>query len=103
MDKDRKKQLRNHFKEQEQAAARQALGLLLDQLRDLRAHIEHSIAGQGLPCDHTLTRTREWAIQNALDPERVAEGVRSAGAFCDCEVALNLHPHEFGLDELPRE
>ena len=103
MDKDRKKQLRKQFKEQEQAVARRALGLLPDQLRDLRAHIERSIAGQGMLCDHTLTRTREWAIQNALDSDRVVEGVRSAGAFCDCEVALNLHPHQFGFDQLPRE
>jgi hypothetical protein len=98
VDKKRKKELREQFKRREEADARQALGLFPDQLRDLHARLGRSIVELGMPCDHTLTRTREWAARSGLDPERVCEGVRAFGGCCDCEVLLNVTPDQFGFD-----
>jgi hypothetical protein len=103
VDKKRKKELREQFKRREEAAARQTLGLFPDQLRDLHDELDRSIRGLGIPCDHTLSRTRAWATRNGLDPERVCEGVRAFGGCCDCEVLFNVTPDHFGFDRLSGE
>jgi hypothetical protein len=98
MDKKWKKELRKQARQREEAAARQTLGLLPDQLRDLHDELGRSIEGLGIPCDHTPSRTRAWATRNGLDLERVCEGVRAFGGCCDCEVVLNVTPDQFGFD-----
>lgn len=100
MDERREKELRKQYKEREQAEARRTLGLFPDQLRDLRAHLERSLGGLGIPCDHTLSRTRDWAAREELDPDRVAAAVSAIGGCCDCEVLLNVTPDQFGSDRL---
>jgi hypothetical protein len=60
------------------------------------ASLDESIWGLGMPCDHTLIRTREWARKNGLDAEAVTDAVRHFGGFCDCEVAYNVEPSLFG-------
>jgi hypothetical protein len=96
MDRNRKKELRNQYKNQEVLAARKTLGLYPDQLRELHDHLGRTVVGLGMPCDHTLVRTREWARRSGLDPEAVVRGVGEFGAFCDCEVLLNVTPDKFG-------
>lgn len=96
VDAERKRQLKQRYREQQAAEARARLGLSREQLTDLRDSLESNIWGLGIPCDHTLIRTREWAQKNGLDAEAVTAGVGHFGGFCDCEVANNVDPHLFG-------
>jgi hypothetical protein len=100
VDKKRKNALRQQYKVNEQAEAQRALGLSPVQLDSLRAYLRNVLRELKNPCDHTLTHTRQWATENGLDPVRVAVGVNSACAFCDCEVLLNVTPDQFGFDKL---
>jgi hypothetical protein len=98
-EKDRKKQLRNQYKKKELLNARKRLGLYPDQLRELHGYLGKTVISLGIPCDQTLTRTREWAVGVGLDPEAVARGVGEFGAFCDCEVLRNVTPDKFDYPE----
>jgi len=99
MDAKRKKELKKTFKEQELMAARTKMCLFPDQLRDLRGHLDVTISEVGIPCDHTLSRTTEWAKRQCLDVDRVLASVREFGGFCDCEVLFNVTPDKFGWPE----
>ena len=99
MVEDRKKQLRDQYKQQELLQARKTLGLYPDQLRELQNWISNSLHGLGIACDHTLVRTREWAASAGLDPDAVAKGVAAFGGHCDCEVLWNVTPDKFGYPE----
>lgn len=99
MDPKRKRELKKAYKQEEFASARQKMHLLPDQLRGLRKHLEASIGGMGIPCDHTLSRTTSWAKQEGLDVERVLESVREFGGYCDCEVLFNVTPDKLGWPE----
>jgi hypothetical protein len=96
MDKRRKKELRQQYKEQERAEARRKMCLEPDQLRALLNYLDEQLFRMGVACDHTLSRTRIWAENEGLEPERVLESVRSFGGYCDCEVAYNVRPDLFG-------
>jgi hypothetical protein len=99
MDKRRKKELRQQHKERERAEACRQMCLQPDQLRALLNYLEEQLFRVGVACDHTLSRTRTWAANQELDPERVLESVRAFGGYCDCEVALNVTPELFGWGE----
>jgi hypothetical protein len=99
MDKRRKKELRQQYKKQEQVEACRQMCLQPDQLRALLDYLDEQMFQVGIACDHTLSRTRTWAANEGLDPERVLESVRSFGGYCDCEVAFNVRPHLFGWEE----
>ncbi|HEY7309795.1 MAG TPA: DUF2695 domain-containing protein [Gemmataceae bacterium] len=99
MDKRRKKELRQQYKDQEQAEARRRMCLQPDQLRALLNYLDEQLFQVGAPCDHTLSRTHTWAVNEGFDPERVLESVRSFGGYCDCEVAYNVRPYLFGWEE----
>ena len=99
MDERRKRELRRQYKAREQAEARRRMCLEPDQLRGLLAYLDDQLFRVGVPCDHTLSRTRNWTVQQGLDPERVLESARAFGGFCDCEVALNIRPYLFGWHE----
>lgn len=99
MDKRRKKTLRQQYKEREKAEACRQMCLQPDQLRALLSYLDEQLFRVGVACDHTLNRTRTWAANDGLDPERVLKSVRSFGGYCDCEVAYNVRPHLFGWDD----
>lgn len=99
MDKRRKKELRQQYKEQEKAEACRQMCLQSDQLRSLLSYLDEQLFRVGIACDHTLSRTRTWAANEGLDPGRVLESVRSFGGYCDCEVVFNVRPHLFGWEE----
>ncbi len=99
MHKRRKKELRQHYKQQERAVACRQMCLQPDQLHDLFNYLEEQLFRLGIACDHTLSRTRAWAASAGLDPERVLESVRAFGGYCDCEVAFNVTPDLFGWEE----
>jgi len=103
MDPNRKRELKKAFKDQELKAAREKMCLPPDQLRELRGHLDATISELGIPCDHTLTRTTEWAKREGLEVERVLASMREFGGFCDCEVLFNVTPDKFGWTEQPRD
>jgi hypothetical protein len=70
--------------------------LFPDQLRDLRDYLDSTMSGIGIPCDHTLARTAEWAKKEGLEVEKVLGSVREFGGYCDCEVLFNVTPDKLG-------
>ena len=98
---DRKK-LKKAYLRKVEAVARQSLGLTEAQLKDLLGELDESIWGLGMPCDHTLGRTEEWAKRNGLDVERVlaATGWNKARAARVLEVdvkTLNKKIRDYNL------
>src|SRR5579864_7059473 len=102
VDRRRKKELRQQYKQREQVEARRQMCLDPDQLRALLNFLDEQLFHVGIACDHTLSRTRTWAAKEGLDPERVLESVRSFGGYCDCEVVMNVSPDLFGWDNEER-
>jgi len=96
VDPKRKKELKKAFKEQEIVDARKKMVLFPDQLRELRGHLDVTVSELGIPCDHTLARTAEWAKKAGLDVEKVLASVREFGGYCDCEVLFNVTPDKLG-------
>lgn len=41
-------------------------------------------------CDHTHRFTEQWAIDSSIDWDDLLDVLEANGAFCDCEVVLNL-------------
>ena len=96
MDPKRKKELKKAFKEQEIVDARKKMVLFPNQLHELRGHLDVTVSELGIPCDHTLARTTEWAKKAGLDVEKVLTSVRAFGGYCDCEVLFNVTPDKLG-------
>lgn len=101
MDPDKKKALKKAYKQKELSDARAKIVLFPDQLRELRGYLSTTLDEVGIPCDHTLGRTQEWAQKAKLEVERVLASVREFGGYCDCEVLLNVTPDKFGWQEDP--
>jgi len=96
MDPDKKKALKKAYKQKELSDARTKMVLFPDQLRELRDSLSTSLDELGIPCDHTLGRTHEWARKANLDVERVLASVREFGGYCDCGILFNVTPDKFG-------
>lgn len=60
-----------------------------EQLEGLFEHIGEHITPQG-GCNHTLRHARAWAEANAVDPLELIAWLNSEGAYCDCEVMMNV-------------
>jgi hypothetical protein len=62
-------------------------------LDDLRAMI--SALGAELPrvgCDNTLRLASSWLASRGIDAAPVLAWLKRHGAYCDCEVMLNVMP-----------
>ena len=55
------------------AAARAKLGLKPEQFKALRAFLDGKTFGITIVCDHTHTRTEEWAGRMGIDMEALGE------------------------------
>lgn len=62
---------------------RPALDALLD-------HLDERLSEDG--CDHTLRLTQAWAEKESRDWTPLADALREAGGYCDCEVLANVNP-----------
>ena len=62
----------------------------LDQQRvsDLIAHVDRNVRASG--CDHSHRFTAAWATQAGVNWDDLLNALEAHGAFCDCEVVLNL-------------
>ncbi len=62
-DRERRKALRNRYRDEEEARSREKLCLSREQLTALREYIEAAM--EEVPCDHRLTATLRWASGGA--------------------------------------
>ncbi len=64
------------------------IALRRNQAQDLIAFVERRLSKN--PCDHSLMHAIEWANINHVDYVDLIDILEDNGAFCDCEVVLNL-------------
>lgn len=77
-------------------AARAKLGLDAAQFMELRSFLDGRTFGLKIVCDHTHSRTEEWAGRMGIDMESLVEALKSFGGACDCKVVANVTPATFG-------
>lgn len=78
------------------ATARKKVGLQPDQFKSLRAFLDGKTFGITITCDHTHSRTEEWAGRMGVDMEALVEGLKSLGGSCDCQVLARVTPDKLG-------
>lgn len=91
-EKGRRKQLKDQLLRDEQATSTALMPLDREQLESLLAYVEDAVERDG--CDHSRKATDSWASANSLDLDRLHAGLEEYGGYCDCEVAMNVHPDE---------
>lgn len=89
-EKAQRKALRDSYKQGEKQTAMTALTLDRPALDSLLDHLDEALSDQG--CDHSLRFTQAWAEQEGREWEPLADGLREAGGYCDCEVLANVDP-----------
>src|SRR6478752_3237728 len=62
------------------------------QFRSLLAYLDEVVMMHG--CDNTLHLAEGWARAHGFDWGRLSRSLRGLGAFCDCEVAMNIAESE---------
>ena len=88
MSKDpRKEELKNAWKQQEQAKLTASIPM---PHADLRALFEFLDREDAPKCDHTLRETIQFLRERGLDAERVVPSLHEHGGYCDCEVIYNV-------------
>jgi hypothetical protein len=90
VDDERKRELKRRVREQEKAAARQAMMLDEDSLNELLDHL--NALAVDAQCDRSLSLTRAWAAERGIDPVALAGSLQQFGGYCDCEVLANIDP-----------
>ena len=87
MDKNRKRQLGEEWREQQQAVSRAAFPLPPDDLKAMFDMLDSDLPIHG--CNHTRRLTQSWLEENGHDVESVFAWLDENGGFCDCEVLAN--------------
>jgi hypothetical protein len=57
------------------------------QFQSLLSFVDEMLAMQG--CDNTLAHAQTWARAHTVPWAGLSRGLRSLGAFCDCEIGMN--------------
>ena len=87
MDKDRKKELKRAWQDQERAKLIESIPVSHTDLHDLFDYLDR----EGAPaCDHTLRETIQFLKERNLVIEPVVAWLQQHGGFCDCEVIFNV-------------
>ena len=89
-EKAHRKALRDLYKQGEKQTTMIALILDRPALDALLDHLDERLSEDG--CDHTLRLTQAWAEQESRDWSSLADALREAGGYCDCEVMANVDP-----------
>jgi hypothetical protein len=87
MDKQQKKQMRQQWRNQQRAAARDNSPLPATELRSLFSFLDVELPRQG--CDHSRRLTERWLRDRNHDIHPVFNWLDSNSGFCDCEVLAN--------------
>lgn len=56
---------------------------------------------QAEACDHTYRFTADWSRANNVDWDDLLDALERRGAFCDCEVVLNIEGAKLSEDDEP--
>jgi hypothetical protein len=88
MDNNRKKQLKDQWRNQQRQAARSAFPLSADELRAMFDMLDVQLPREG--CDHSRRLTEAWLKSRGHDVDRVSAWLDTLGGFCDCEVLANV-------------
>jgi hypothetical protein len=59
-----------------------------NEVTDLVRRVDDRVRASG--CDHTHRFTAEWARERSVTWDDLLDALEQNGAFCDCEVVLNL-------------
>ena len=89
-EKQRRKELQQQVRQQEQACLEASMPLSKEHLAALFNHLDQALA-EG--CDHTLRITRAYLRAQRLAEERVVPWLVELGGGCDCEVLANVEEH----------
>lgn len=73
-----------------------------NKLTSLAIYISHFVAPSG-GCDGSLRRSIEWAERSELPVDVVVAWLEEHGAYCDCEVMLNVMTEFLWNDDEPDE
>jgi hypothetical protein len=94
MNRERKKELKERWRNEQRKAALAALPLPVSELKAMFDMLDVEFPRQG--CDHTRRLTRAWLASRGHDVERVFAWLDTQGGFCDCEILANV---EQSVDE----
>ena len=95
-DRERRKALRNRYRNEQEARSRKKLPLTREQLTALREYLDAAL--EEALCDHRLTLTLRWASAIGVDEAELRAGLAEFGGFCDCGVVLNVEPDEIFIN-----
>jgi len=68
--------------------SRRARGLTCEQTGKLLDHLNERLRGQ--ECDGTMRNVRAFLADQGLDVPQTLRWLRGRGAYCDCEVVMNV-------------
>jgi Protein of unknown function (DUF2695) len=94
MDRERKKELKRAANAEIQSGFLGGMPMCLDQVIALIEHTGNQLHSRdprlSPACDHTLSISRAWCIENGADVDRVLGWLCDNGGGCDCEVIFNV-------------
>lgn len=93
--KKERKELRKIYKKKEREKKIELIKINEFQLRKLFKYLDSKSVLSG--CNHSFRLTREWAKKENVCIEDLIISLESLGAYCDCEITLNIE-----LDEILR-
>lgn len=94
-EKERRKTLKNEFKNKERELIFSSPPVSPDALIGLFDYVEAHV--QEHDCDETLRFSIECAEQSNWDVDKITEWFRANGGYCDCGVLMNVE--ELANDE----
>lgn len=86
-EKQRRKDLKRQWKQQEQARLEAGMPLSHEDLTALFDYLDEALADG---CDRTLRFTRSYLASRNLEEERIIPWLVERGGGCDCEVLANV-------------
>ena len=87
-ERDRKKALKQQFKNRERADAEARLPLPKTELAALFDRLDERLRDDD--CDHSLRYAEAFLAERGLDASTVLPWLRESGGYCDCEVLANV-------------
>ena len=87
-DKQRRKELLQSFKSQEQEAKIAQMPISKEDLKDLFDYLDSSLQEEG--CDDALTLTEAFLQERHLPVDQTKAWLAQYGGYCDCEVLANV-------------
>lgn len=88
---DQERDLKQAWRADERAKARDAFPLPLEALTALFAMLDTELTRSH--CDHSRRLTEGWLAARRYDVERVCAWLDEHSGFCDCDVRINVRQH----------